>query len=78
MDPILSKFKDKFYDHTIALLTDSIVGEHQAVLKSIGKSFGRQEYISSASQLGDGNLAFMIDTFELMRLSQNEKIVALA
>jgi two-component system, chemotaxis family, sensor kinase CheA len=52
-------------DQLIALLTDKIVGEHQAVLKPLGRSFHNQECISSASQLGDGNLAFMIDSYKL-------------
>lgn len=50
----------------MALLTDRIIGEHQAVLKPLGKSLQDQKYISSASQLGDGNIAFMIDTSSLL------------
>lgn len=57
-------------DHLLALLTDKIVGEHQAVLKPIGRSFRNQEYITSASQLGDGNLAFMIDTNKLFKANE--------
>ncbi len=57
-------------DHMVALLTDKIVGEHQAVLKPLGRSFRNQEYITSASQLGDGNLAFMIDTNKLFTASE--------
>jgi two-component system chemotaxis sensor kinase CheA len=44
-----------------AILTDRIVGEHQAVLKPLGSAFQDQNYIASASQLGDGNIAFLID-----------------
>lgn len=60
-------------DHIIALLTDKIVGEHQAVLKPLGRSFRNQEYITSASQLGDGNLAFMIDTNKLFKINEMTK-----
>ena len=60
-------------DHIIALLTDKIVGEHQAVLKPLGRSFRNQEYITSASQLGDGNLAFMIDTNKLFKTNEMTK-----
>jgi len=60
-------------DHLIALLTDKIVGEHQAVLKPLGRSFRNQEYITSASQLGDGNLAFMIDTNKLFKTNEMTK-----
>jgi len=51
----------------IALLSDRIVGEHQAVLKPLGKSLRDQKYITSASQLGNGSMAFMIDTNTLMK-----------
>ena len=54
-------------DMELALLTDKIVGEHQAVLKPLGKSLRNQKYITSASQLGNGNMAFMIDTNTLMK-----------
>ncbi len=51
----------------LALLSDKIIGEHQAVLKPLGKSFENQKYITSSSQLGDGNNAFMIDTNALLK-----------
>jgi two-component system, chemotaxis family, sensor kinase CheA len=54
-------------DKLVALLTDKIVGEHQAVLKPLGKSFRKQKYLTSASQLGDGRLALMIDTNNIFR-----------
>lgn len=60
-------------ENFVALLCDAIVGEHQAVLKPLGKSFKDIDYISSASQLGDGNLAFMIDTNELMKYIDNQR-----
>ena len=52
---------------TLALLADRIVGEHQAVLKPLGKSFKKQQFLSSASQLGNGQIAFMIDTTKLQQ-----------
>jgi two-component system chemotaxis sensor kinase CheA len=54
-------------ENMLAILADKIVGEHQAVLKPIGKSFKKENCITSASQLGDGNMAFMIDTKEMMK-----------
>lgn len=57
----------KSNEKELAILSDTIVGEHQAVLKPLGKSFKNQNYISSASQLGDGNMAFMIDTGALFK-----------
>jgi len=54
-------------ERELAILSDKIVGEHQAVLKPLGKSLKNQVYITSASQLGDGNMAFMLDINTLMK-----------
>lgn len=54
----------------VALLVDKIVGEHQAVTKPLGEVFKNHKYITSVSQMGDGNNAFMIDTGEIIRDSQ--------
>jgi len=54
-------------ERMLAILADQIVGEHQAVLKPLGKFLKKQNYLTSASQLGDGNMAFMIDTNEMMK-----------
>lgn len=53
----------------MALLCDKIIGEHQAVLKPLGKSLRDQEHITAASQMGDGKMAFMIDTNALFKLT---------
>lgn len=52
-------------ERQLALLTDTIIGGHQAVLKPLGNLFREQKCIGAASQLGDGKLAFMMDTNEL-------------
>lgn len=48
-----------------AILADVIVGEHQAVLKPLGKTLAKMKIFSAASQLGNGNLAFMLDIASL-------------
>jgi two-component system chemotaxis sensor kinase CheA len=49
-------------EQTIAIIADKIIGEHQAVLKPLNKTYSSETIISSVSQLGDGKLAFLIDT----------------
>ncbi len=51
----------------IGILADKIIGEHQAVIKPLTKTLRRQRYLNSASQLGDGSMAFMLDTGELIK-----------
>jgi len=54
-------------ERTMAILADKIVGEHQAVIKPLAKALKKQVYLTSVSQLGDGNMAFMIDTGEMIK-----------
>ncbi len=51
----------------IAIVTDEIIGQHQAVLKPIGDLVKKQECISGASIIGDGHIALMLDTEKLMQ-----------
>jgi len=69
----------KRQDSCFALAADRIIGEHQAVLKSIGELAKKQEYISVASVLGDGNLAYLLDLNIIhssltKNILQNEKV----
>ena len=58
-------------DHFTALMSDSIIGEHQAVLKPISKKLEQKQLLLAASQLGDGNIAFMLDTQALTKTLGN-------
>lgn len=52
-------------DKRIALAVDSVVGEHQAVLKPLGDIFAGQEYLSGGSIMGDGSVSLVLDTNKL-------------
>lgn len=49
-------------DLRYAIVTDEIVGQHQAVLKNLGKMMKNHREISAASLLGNGEVAFLLDT----------------
>ncbi len=51
----------------VALVVDQIVGNHQAVLKSLGQAYRKQEIISGASILGNGEVALVMDTNKLVQ-----------
>jgi len=57
----------KYKDSRVGLVLDKVRGEHQAVLKSLGKYFSKQEYLSGGSVLGDGSIALVLDTNKLIR-----------
>ncbi|UCH14428.1 MAG: chemotaxis protein CheA [Bacteroidales bacterium] len=46
----------------VALIVDNIIGEYQAVLKSLGKQYKDQEMVCGATILGDGTVALVMDT----------------
>ncbi|MEE4197896.1 MAG: chemotaxis protein CheA [Bacteroidales bacterium] len=50
-----------YSDQKIGLVVDDVVGEYQAVLKSLGKLYKQQEIISGATILGDGTVALVMD-----------------
>ncbi len=57
-----------------AIAADSIIGEHQAVVKPLGKVLKDQEYFTGVSLLGDGKLAFMIDLFHIKEFMQSKNL----
>jgi two-component system chemotaxis sensor kinase CheA len=54
-------------NHRFAVIADSIIGSYQAVLKPMGKVFDNKKFIAGASVMGDGNLAVMLDTANLLK-----------
>lgn len=65
----------KHEDQRIGLTVDSIVGEYQAVLKPLGKLYKNLHIISGATILGDGSIALVIDTHQIIKqyTSQSKK-----
>ena len=61
---VVVNYKD---DVHVGLIVDKIIGEHQAVLKSLGKYIANQEYISGGSILGDGSIALVLDVPKLIK-----------
>ncbi|MFH1026672.1 MAG: chemotaxis protein CheW, partial [Pseudomonadota bacterium] len=59
----------------VGFVVDHVVGEHQTVIKSLGKMYRDVKGVSGATILGDGTVALILDmgtllqTIELMELS---------
>ncbi|TCK61937.1 chemotaxis protein CheA [Seleniivibrio woodruffii] len=49
----------------VGFVVDSVVGDHQTVIKSLGKMFKEIDCISGASVLGDGSVALIIDILKI-------------
>ena len=54
----------------VGFVVDMIMGEHQTVLKSLGKFYEGVEGISGATILGDGTVALILDISNLVRLAE--------
>jgi len=63
----------EYEDRKVGLVVDEVEGEYQAVLKSLGKIYKKQEIISGATILGDGTVALVLDTNKIInRFSQTK------
>ena len=51
----------------IGIIVDSVIGNHQTVIKPFGELFKNVAGISGATMLGDGSVALILD---ILRLSQ--------
>lgn len=51
----------------VGLVVDSLVGEQEIVIKTLGKYIGDVQGISGATILGDGNVALIVDVSNLIK-----------
>ena len=52
-------------DKRYAIVADQIIGEFQAVVKPLGRTFNDLQYLSGASIYGDGSIVLLLDTDKL-------------
>ncbi len=60
--------------HRVGFVVDSVIGEHQTVIKSLGSFFRNVEGVSGAAILGDGTVALILDIAKLMKLAEAEEV----
>ena len=59
--------------HRVGLVVDQVVGEHQTVIKSLGRFYRGVEEVSGATILGDGNVALILDLPKLVHKAEMEE-----
>ncbi|WKD00897.1 chemotaxis protein CheA [Borreliella americana] len=52
----------------MGIVVDEVLGQHQTVIKSLGKIYSRVEGVSGATILGDGSLALVVDIDAITKL----------
>lgn len=57
-----------------AMLVDTLIGQHQVVIKSLESNYRRVQGVSGATIMGDGKVALILDTAALVSSSQEESV----
>jgi len=52
------------------IVTDKVIGDHQTVVKPLGKTFKNAEGVAGAAIMGNGNVALILDLHGLIRCVQ--------
>ena len=65
-------------DVRVGLAVDQVIGNHQTVIKSLGKLYRRADCISGATITGDGNVALILDLAGIVREARNDESSILA
>jgi len=58
----------------IGFVVDQVIGEHQTVIKSLGKVYKNVRGISGATILGDGTVALILDVANLIKDAEIEEV----
>lgn len=59
----------------IGIKVDNVIGQHQTVIKTLGRVYKDIEEISGVTILGDGSIALILDVNKIAERLENEKIL---
>ncbi len=62
-------------DFKIGIKVDNVIGQHQTVIKSVGKVYRDIEEISGVTILGDGSVALILDVNKIAEKLEKEAIL---
>jgi two-component system, chemotaxis family, sensor kinase CheA len=65
-------------DVRVGLAVDQVIGNHQTVIKSLGKLYRKAGCISGATITGDGNVALILDLAGIIRSARNDEAAVVA
>ncbi len=65
----------RIQDGRVGLVVDNVIGEHQTVIKSLGKVYKDVEGISGATIKGDGTMALILDIQNLVRHAGQQNVM---
>ena len=62
-------------DSKIGLVVDTVIGNHQTVIKPLGKLYSHIDGLSGATILGDGSVVLILDVFKLVTLLKRDDAI---
>ena len=62
----------------VGIAVDQVIGNHQTVIKSLGKLYRKADCISGATITGDGNVALILDLAGIIRGARNDETAIVA
>ncbi len=62
-------------DNRVGLVVDQVIGNHQTVIKSLGKVYRRADCVSGATILGDGMVAMILDLGAIIRNAMADEAI---
>jgi two-component system chemotaxis sensor kinase CheA len=65
-------------DFRVGLVVDQVIGNHQTVIKSLGRIFRKADGISGATIMGDGNVALILDLAGIIRSARADEAAIIA
>ncbi len=75
----ISAKKDEYYvvivgigDKTVGILTESLLGQHDVVIKPLGSILKNLNGIAGATEMGDGRIALVLDTVYIVESMSKE------
>ncbi len=64
----------KHEGHQVGFVVDHVIGEHQTVIKNLGRVYRNVEGISGATILGDGTVALIMDIAKIVKYAVDEEV----
>ncbi|MBF0620767.1 MAG: chemotaxis protein CheA [Magnetococcales bacterium] len=61
-------------ERRVGFVVDHVIGQHQTVIKSLGKNFEHSDEFSGATILGDGSVALILDLQRMVQFVQVEEV----
>jgi two-component system chemotaxis sensor kinase CheA len=61
-------------DTQVGFVVDNVIGEHQTVIKSLGRAYRNVQGLSGATILGNGSVALILDLLQLVKGAEDDEV----